>query len=292
MTSARRLLVASGTSVAIAVALVVVDRGLKGRFGKPPRRVTACEPDTLRDYLDIEIRAVDGSTLRGWLHESSGTDATASALVVHGWGGNALDMLPVSEVLAGLGMNVLLLDARGHGRSDDAAVSSMPAFADDVRAALAWMRSTGRVDPSPVVLVGHSVGAGACLYVASDDERIGAVVSLASMADPRDLMTRLMRQRLPLFLTRLALRYVEHAIGHRFREFAPIYTIGRSDTPVLLLHGALDGTVPVDDAYRLHAQAPTTSTLVIVPDGDHFSIEALDSARPELIEFLGKSGLL
>jgi pimeloyl-ACP methyl ester carboxylesterase len=55
---------------------------------------------------------------------------------------------------------------------------------------------------------------------------------------------------------------------------------------VLLLHGARDATVPVEDAYRLHAQAPTTSTLVIVEEADHFSIEALDSARPELSKFL------
>jgi pimeloyl-ACP methyl ester carboxylesterase len=286
MTPARRVLLATGSAVAAIGLLVAVDRGLRRRFGRPPRRDISPDADSLRDYQDVEIRAIDGSTLRGWLRKSTATEPVAAALIVHGWGGSAHDMLPVSDALIDLGLDTLLLDARGHGRSDDVAVSSMPAFADDLRAALRWMRTTDRVDAGRPVLVGHSVGAGACLFVAADDAGIAGVVSLASMADPRDLMAGLMGPRVPSPFARLAFLYIEHVIGHRFREFAPIYTIGRGHVPVLLLHGARDATVPVEDAYRLHARAPSTSTLVIVEEADHFSIEALDSARPELTEFL------
>lgn len=280
-------------SVAIAGAgLVAADHEARRRYGRPPRR-DPVEPDSsLRDAIDVEIRAVDGATLRGWLRESPSTGPSAAALVLHGWGGSAADMLPVSEVLVALGLHVLLLDARGHGRSDDGAVVSMPSFADDVRVALGWMRSAPQVDSSRILLVGHSVGAGACLFVASEDPDVAAVVSLASMADPSSFMAQRLRRFMPASLASLALRYVEHAIGHRFAEFAPIYTIARTKAPVLLVHGLRDTTVPVADAYRLLKQAGDRTTLLVVPDGDHYSIEALDSVRTDLLHFLESASLM
>jgi len=277
----RRLLIAG--PVACAAGLVVADRAAKRRFGRPRRRPNRYEVPT--GAADVSLGAVDGSTLRGWwLVSASGTPGPA-ALVIHGWGGSAADMIAVADPLVRLGLHVLLLDARGHGRSDDVTVASMPSFADDVRAGVAWLRARPEVDPAGIVLVGHSVGAGACLFAASDDPEVAAVIALASMADPRVLMGKQLRRFLPRTLTALALRYVEHTIGHRFEEFVPVATIGRIHAPVLLLHGAQDATVPVADAYQLHALAPT-STLRVVDDADHFSVEALDRAGPVLERFL------
>ena len=276
---------------ALAVGLALVDRQVTRRYGRPPRRSVTTSAARV-DAIDVAITAVNGATLRGWLREApavatgNADEPTPAALVIHGWGGSSAEMFPVSEPLLNAGLHVLLLDARGHGRSDDADVTSMPSFAEDIRAAVAWLRIQPQVDPARIVLVGHSVGAGACLFAAADDPAIAAVVSLASMADPAALMSDLMRQRLPRPLTPLALRYVEHAIGHRFAEFAPIQTIGQIRVPILLLHGDRDTTISPSDAYRLHAQAPTHSALIVMPDADHNSIEALEGVTPAVLSFL------
>lgn len=249
----------AGAAAALAAGTVLAGRRVARHYGRPPRRPTTARP---ADALDVVVPTAGGAIVRGWLLEAPTGDPhragtpRAAALVMHGWGGSAADMLPVSEPLLAVGLDVLLLDARGHGRSDDADVVSMPSIAEDIRAALAWLRAQPQVDPARIVLVGHSVGAGACLFVAADDSAVAAVVSLASMADPEAFMAHSLRHRLPGVLTTLALRYVEHAIGHRFTEFAPVYTIGRVHAPVLLLHGRRDSTVPLSDAYRLHALAP------------------------------------
>jgi len=168
-------------------------------------------------------------------------------------------MAPLAAPLLGAGLNVLLLDARCHGRSDDDELTSMPAFADDIAIGLAWLRRRSEVDGSRVVLVGHSVGAGASLLVASRDEDVAAVVSIASMAHPEAFMKTMLRARLPGPLTKLALRYVEHAVGQRFESFAPVHTITRVRAPVLLVHGDEDLTVPVEDARLLFATCRRTS---------------------------------
>lgn len=235
-----------------------------------------------------------GETLRGWLlpgpPQPPGAPAPA-ALVMHGWGASAADMLPVAQPLLDSGLRVLLLDAGGHGRSDDVEFSSMPAFADDVTVGLEWLRARPEVDPERIALVGHSVGAGACLLVASRVPTVATVICLASMAHPREFMSRALGTRLPAPLVRLALRVVERSIGHRFDSFAPINTIGRVRVPVLLLHGARDSTIPVADAYALHRNAPPGSRLLVVATADHTTVEALDQVQPALRDFLQQAGL-
>jgi fermentation-respiration switch protein FrsA (DUF1100 family) len=88
------------------------------------------------------------------------------------------------------------------------------------------------------------------------------------------------------------LRYVEHIIGYRFGEFAPLHTISRCTAPILLVHGALDPTVPVRDAQRLHAQLPGRSTLLVLPEAHHSDLEAIHEGKPELLRFLLEGGVI
>lgn len=267
-------------------------RWLNRRYGRPRRRPIVAHPPHPQ-AMDVLLHSANAVTLRGWLLRASRNGSPGpAAIVVHGWGGSAAEMLPVARPLLAAGLDVVLLDARCHGRSDDADLTSMPAFAEDTQTALDWLHAQPNVDPARIVLVGHSVGAGACLLVAARDPSVAGVVSLASMADPREFMSRVLRRRLPGPLTTAALRFVEHAIGHRFEDFAPVHTIGRVRAPVLLVHGALDATVPVADAYRLKAHARPDTTLVVMPDTDHVTVEALTGLEPTLHDFLNAAGVL
>jgi pimeloyl-ACP methyl ester carboxylesterase len=111
------------------------------------------------------------------------------------------------------------------------------------------------------------------------------VVSLSSMADPREMMTRLFAgSRLPKPFMRLALRVVEHLIGLRFREFAPLTTLPTLAVPVLLVHGEHDVVVPVADARRLAAAAPD-ATLLVVPSAGHADVGDATLVSDALREF-------
>jgi pimeloyl-ACP methyl ester carboxylesterase len=268
---------------------------LSRRFGRPVRRVFEAA-QVPPDAVDVRIVAEPGVILRGWMREPAAARRSGQpgpvALVIHGWGSSAADMVPVSQPLLDAGLRVLLLDARGHGRSGDVDVASMPSFAEDLRTALGWLRRQPGIDPDRIVLVGHSVGAGAALFVAADDHAIAAVVSVSSMAAPREFMAQRLRASLPDPLVPPALRYVEHIIGHRYVEFSPLSTIGRSAAPVLLIHGALDSTVSISDAERLHERSPDRSTLLVLPDADHADLGSVQEAEPSLLRFLREAGAL
>ena len=268
---------------------------LSRRFGRPVRRVfQAAQVPT--DAVEVRIVTEPGTILRGWLCEPAAARENdlpgPVALVIHGWGASAADMVPLAQPLLEAGLRVLLLDARGHGRSGDVGVATMPSFAEDLRTALGWLRRQPGIDAERIVLVGHSVGAGAALFVAADDHAIAGVISVSSMAAPREFMAERLRARLPDPLVRLALRYVEHVIGHRFVEFSPLHTIGRSTAPVLLVHGALDGTVSFADAERLHALVPDRSTLLVLPEASHADFGSIQDGKPSMLRFLHDAGVL
>jgi len=238
---------------------------------------------------DVTISGPRGN-LRAWFLPAPAAGPQPVALVLHGWSGSASSILPVAPPLHVAGLHVLLLDARGHGRSDSVDFSSMPGFADDVEHAIRWLRRNPRVEPERIVLVGHSVGAGACLLVAARDPGIAAVVSISSMADAAAYMGQAMRRRgVPGIAIQIVLREIERAIGVRFGEFAPIATISQLRMPVLLIHGAVDSVIPLADAQALRRAAPPSTDLVIVPDADHGDIDRFLAVAPAVTDFLQRA---
>lgn len=255
----------------------------------PVRSVQLTPADLDLEAHDVEFATVDGTRLRGWFLPAAGADggeAQPVVVVMHGWASAAEDLLPAAPAVIEAGLSMLFVDARGHGRSDAAEFMSMPRFAEDLHAAVAWLRERPDVDADRIALVGHSVGAGAALLVAARDPRIAAVVSIASMAHPREMIGRSFRRYYaPQPLVRAALRTIERTIGYLFDDFAPLNTIARIDAPVLLLHGLADHTVPVKDAKRL-ADRGSSATLRLVEDADHRDIDGFLPVLPEVVAHL------
>ena len=240
---------------------------------------------------DVELTAADGTRLRGWFLPGPAampdTGALPAVVVLHGWGSAATDLLPAAPELLAAGLPLLYLDARGHGRSGSVDFMSMPRFAEDLDAAVEWLRRDPRIDPDRIGVVGHSVGAGACLLAASRDPRIAAVIAIAAMAHPAELIrsSRGLRPA-PTPLTTRVLTTIEDTIGHRFDAFAPINTIARIDAPVVVVHGTADTTVPPRDAARLVDAAGPNARLRLVPGAGHRSVAPFLPLVGELGRFL------
>lgn len=273
--------------------LVRMLRRLLLRLYRLPERADGLLPgDVGLASEDVHVVANDGSSLHGWYLPAARTDddRRPAVLVMHGWASAGADMLPAAPAIVGAGMPTLVMDARGHGRNDRADFMSMPRFAEDVDAAVAWLRARPDVDPDRIALVGHSVGGGACLLAASRDPRIAAVVSIASMAHPREMITRsFLRYRVPRPLIRMALHTIERTIGYAFDDFAPIHSIIRIDSPVLVVHGCDDRTVSPDDAVRLADAGGPNTTLELVSGAGHRTLDGFAPALDGIIRFLRTS---
>lgn len=236
---------------------------------------------------EVHIATQRGRSLLGWLLPG-GEHAAPGVVLLHGWGANMEMMLPLARPLQAAGLTVLLIDARNHGGSDADTFSSLPRFAEDLDAAIDWLRTRAEVHPRQIAVIGHSVGAAAALLVASRRNDLAGVISLAAFAHPAGMMRRwLAARRIPyLPLGWYVLRYVQHTIGHRFHDIAPLHRIARIPCPVLLVHGSEDSTVPVSDAYALHASRSHDRVRLLILPGEHDAGEELQRHSGELIDFL------
>ena len=283
------------TMTLIFVALLVLTAlplGVHLGFRAPRIRETGSPADHGLDYEAIWIPTVRSRRLYGWWLPAPSAQGTL--VLVHGWGGNAELMLPLAVPLRRAGLNLLLFDARNHGRSDADTFSSLPRFAEDLGAAIAWLKHRHPWRGARVAVLGHSVGAAAALFAASRNRDIAAVISIAAFADPAEVTARYLAPlRLPKQVTTLVIRYVEWVIGHRFDTLAPVRSIRRVACPVLLMHGQADTLVPVEDARRILAQAQGNSArLLEVPGAGHDSVERIEDHLDTVWAFLLESGVL
>lgn len=250
-----------------------------------PRLLSQEAPDGI-PFRTIRIPTKNGKRLCAWLIPA-GRQSPALVLM-HGWGGNSAAMLPLVGPLHAAGYTLLLVDARCHGRSDSDSFASLPRFAEDIEAALAWLAGQEAADPQRLGVLGHSVGAGAALLAASRTPAIKVVVSLAAFAHPVAMMRRWLRwKRIPYWpLGRYILAYVQQVIGYRFEQIAPRRTIALVDCPVLLIHGSEDQVVPVDDAKDIHAARQSDRVELLVVQGSHDDYGDLSRPVTELLDFL------
>ena len=270
----------------LLLALAMIHLGFRA-----PRIREEGDPDRLGlTFQTVSIPTVSGKRLFGWLLPVP--DATTSLVILHGWGGNAERMLPMALPFHRAGMNVLLVDARNHGRSDRHGFSSLPRFAEDLDKAIEWLKRTYPEYTHKMALLGHSVGGGAVLLTASRRNDINAVISVSAFAHPEWMMRRfLQRLHLPASLITLVIRYVEWVIGYRYEEIAPINTICHIHCPVLLVHGKADRTVPIEDALTIERGCRRPHIrLLTVENADHESVEKIEAHKEELVQFLRDSG--
>jgi len=256
-----------------------------------PRNPEKTDPGRLGlAFQTLSIPTVSQKRLFGWLLLVPG--ATTTLVILHGWGGNAEQMLPMALPFHQAGMNVLLVDARNHGQSDRDSFSSLPRFAEDLEKTIEWLKRTHPEYSHKIALLGHSVGGGAVLLAASRRSDIDAVISVSAFAHPEWMMRRfLKRVHIPAPLITFIIRYVEWVIGYRYEEIAPINTICHIKCPVLLVHGKADQTVPVDDALTIERGCRRPSIrLLIVENAGHESVEKIRLHKKELVKFLQDSG--
>jgi pimeloyl-ACP methyl ester carboxylesterase len=111
--------------------------------------------------------------------------------VVHGFGGSARLMYGFADTLARRGYVVVLPDLAGHGGNTrrlpdepDSAPDRDAVVDRDVAAAVDHLRGLSEVDPSAVMLLGHSMGAAAVIrYATTNGDRVRATVAV-STSDP------------------------------------------------------------------------------------------------------------
>ena len=208
-----------------------------------------------------------------WAFEDAGLTVYAPAvaphapvaLLVHGWGGHARQMLPLAEQLAQHGLRPVLLEMPGHGGSPGA-VSSLPQFARAIDYAAGRLQQEGhRIG----AIVAHSLGANAAAYAVSRGVPADRLVLVAPPASPR-AHTRYFASVFGLSeATRAAMqKRIEAREGVLMQHFEPPAVAPRIRVPTLVVHDRGDRINGFADG-QAYAHAITGAQLLATEDLGH-----------------------
>jgi dienelactone hydrolase len=103
-------------------------------------------------------------------------------VLMHGFGADRLSVSGLARRLAASGYAVLAIDARGHGENRNPLRRGFvraDVFQEDLAAAVDFLRASRFVDGTRLVVMGHSMGAGAALDFATRDSGIDAAVLIS-----------------------------------------------------------------------------------------------------------------
>ncbi len=230
---------------------------------------------------EVTVRTPSGITLAGTLTLPAGASAKVPAvLLLTGSGPQDRDEstpgLPgwrpfrqFADTLSRRGIAVLRLDDRGVGGSGGSVnATTLPEFAEDARAALAFLRARPEVDARRVGIVGHSEGGYVGPMVAAADPALRALALVAAPARTGralvDYQSRLaiesdstLAPRLDSLLVMAAAQTDSLAAASPWfgslLAHDPLPVARRLRMPVLVLQGETDRQVPAAEAPALAA---------------------------------------
>ncbi len=240
-----------------------------------PHRNPHLDPAALAElglitYEEVSLTTADGLKIAGWHVFGKRPQAI---ILVHGVDANRMAVLPEAAVLAEAGFHLLLIDLRGHGRSEGSQVTYGYREAWDVQAGLDYLLA--QPDVEQVGALGTSLGGAVVARAAAIDPRLEAVVIESSYSSLPDAVETAFDNRsifpkrpfAPLLIT-LAERRVGLEISQidSARDLATIHP-----RPVLIIHGSQDNLFPPHHAQKMYGAAQEPKELWLIEGLGHES---------------------
>lgn len=205
---------------------------------------------------EVWFTTADGVKLHGWFLHARQQPAKGTVLYSHGNGGNITYFQGVAADLAERGLDVLLYDYRGYGRSEGSAPSEAELYAD-ADAAYEFLLRTRGVLPEKLAIYGLSLGTTAATDLAAR-QRCGALVLEAPLSSASDMASA----TLPIIP-----RALHGILKNRFESARKIAHV---KCPVFVAHGEADQIIPVEQGKKVFAAANEPKKLMLIPRGTHW----------------------
>ncbi len=258
----------------VALLLVLLLVGCVTHSGTPAaltQRANADFPFAVARALSYRTAVEDAP--RADLYRPVADAPLPAVVLLHGGGwvrGEREQMAGIAEAAARHGYAVLNIDYRL------APAHPYPAALEDVRAAIAWLRTQPDIDPQRIALWGYSAGAHLAALAGTQEAPAGArVQAVVAGGIPADLVHAARSTLVQKFMGAPL-----PEIPERYRDASPLHQVSADDAPTFLYHGTWDWVVWPGYARQMKAAldaAGVPAELYLMHGFGHFAAFMFDA---------------
>lgn len=187
-------------------------------------------------FEEVELVSEDNLRLHGWYISSP--DANRVLLFFHGNAGNISHRQQSIAIFHRLGLNILIVNYRGYGKSEG--TPGEQAFYRDSRVAWNYLLTEKNVNRENIIIFGRSLGGIIAAELASEVQP-GHLILESTFSSARDMSKRLF----PVMSNFVPLRF----------EFNAIDYIKNVKSPILVAHSPDDEIIPFQLGEKLFSAA-------------------------------------
>lgn len=238
----------------------------------PARAMVATPAEVGLGYEEVSLTTADGEKLHAWFIPAR--EERAVLLFFHGNAGNISHRLESLRIFHELGLEVLIIDYRGYGRSSGR--PSEEGLYRDAEAAYDYLTRERGVPPEHLLVFGRSLGAAVGAHLASQ-RPVGGLILESGFTSVPDLGA----QHYPFLPVRLLARYRYDTQG----------ALSKVTAPVLVIHSADDDIIPFSHGRALFDAAAEPRQFLEL-EGDHNTgfLRSRERYVRGLEDFLGDLG--
>jgi fermentation-respiration switch protein FrsA (DUF1100 family) len=256
---------------ALALALVVLALGafVARQFNLldrqlvffPSKAIQSSPADLGLAYEEVRFKTEDGVDLHGWFVHGTGA---GTLLWFHGNAGNIGDRVENILLLnRDVGVNIFIFDYRGYGLSEGS--PSEKGMYLDAEAAIAYLKSRPEaINDGDIVLFGRSIGAAVAVEMATRHDFRGLILE-----SPFTSLRAMARLTHPVLSRIVPFGLV---VQGRYESLSKMPHV---NSPVLVIHGKADETVPVKMGLELFEAASDPKRLHLVDGAGHNDVYLL-----------------
>ncbi|MGO2891695.1 alpha/beta hydrolase [Enterococcus devriesei] len=237
-----------------------------------------------------QLQSKDGLKLSAYYLPAQ-KDQHKTAIIAHGYMGQASDMPQYAKIYHDLGYNVLMPDARGHGKSEGDYIGfGWPERKDYLQ----WIDRIVKGDSqSEIVLHGVSMGAATVMMTSGEKlpENVKAFVEDCGYSSAKDELSYQLKDmfNLPAFpLIPVTSLITKIRAGYFFGEADAVKQLHNNTKPMLFIHGDKDAFVPFSMLDTVYEATKGPKEKYVVHGAKHAEALSTDPAmyQEKVTEFL------
>jgi fermentation-respiration switch protein FrsA (DUF1100 family) len=251
--------------IAMVAMLVVFQRSL---LYLPDTYIHDPEQYGLSGFTDGFIKTTDGFLIQTWYKPAQ--NGMPTIVYFHGNASHLGNRAGIYSELAGKGFGVLAVSYRGYGKSEGK--SSEQGLYTDARTAILYVHNELKIPLTNVIIFGESLGTGVAVQMASEYKIAGLVLQApyTSIANRAAEIYWFIPVRLVLL-----------------DKFDSLSKIRQVQAPLLIFHGELDATIPIEHGKKLFAAANSPKEAVFFSEIEHNNFDSSKIAS-KVLEFADK----